>query len=487
MELSFGQIFTDTNNDGFHESLREFFGYFVKQFIPLVQTQIEKLYFARLDYPLLVFPLYLAAIIGLIAFWKKPSYKTAILAAIPAGLLFYSYFHYWVYWCIVIGLITLYAIIFERRNKTLIRSLAILLGILAIISIPYFVNYFSFKNTPGAYDLALRFGIASGRSLALATMGWTYISYAILAIAIYFVYFRKGHKNIAVLFWIFLVAMVTIWNVQIIIGFSPTPNNWRRTVSPILFIIIIHLIYTLSRRAELRWPRLKPIIIGVLILATSGVALKKIVNAVQIVRQPEQRILTGQTLPNELLASWQWLNGQTIREPRVATNSFMTSLYLTAYTDARPTLPHAVLSLQSTQELENHFLEMNKIFGVSPETLEQVLLKTYIPPCHPACTPNSEDNVRKPTWHLYAHFFRTGDVNAYINNPKDIDSAYIKKLRGRYEAMRVNPESVLKDVKYIYYGPWEQELGAKLTTELKKRFELVYKNSLVEIYRRKKT
>ena len=105
MELKLQQIFTDTGSDGLKETFREFLGYFVKQFFPGINTQIEKLYFARFDYPLFVFPIFILAIAGLIYFWQKPTKLNALGAAIPAGLLFYFYFHYWVYWVIVISLL----------------------------------------------------------------------------------------------------------------------------------------------------------------------------------------------------------------------------------------------------------------------------------------------------------------------------------------------------------------------------------------------
>ena len=117
MELSVKEIFTDYGSAGFSETWREFLGYFVKQFFPLVKTQIERLYFGRFDYPLLVFPILALGVIALFAFWRKPTYSGAFLLAIPTGVLFYSYFHYWVYWVIVLGLLFTYTVIFERQDK----------------------------------------------------------------------------------------------------------------------------------------------------------------------------------------------------------------------------------------------------------------------------------------------------------------------------------------------------------------------------------
>ena len=50
----------------------------VKQFIPIVRTQIHKMFLARIDDPLLTYPIYISAILSLIIFWCKPRFLNAV-------------------------------------------------------------------------------------------------------------------------------------------------------------------------------------------------------------------------------------------------------------------------------------------------------------------------------------------------------------------------------------------------------------------------
>ena len=360
MGPSFSEIFTDFNSDGWAVSLREFFGYFVKQFLPFVNTQIEKLYFARLDYPLIVFPFYLLAIISLVIFWKKPSVKTAVIAGATAGFLFYSYFHFWVYWSVVIVLLFIYAVIKKQSDEIRFKHFLILLAVFSVIAVPYFINYFQFQNS-GTEDMVLRLGIAQGYVPGLATLGYAYLTYGVLAIVIYSLYWKKRLENPdygrqAILFWALLAAMVVIWNIQIILGYVPAPNNWRRTISPIMFVLLWSFLFELYSRGILRWQKIKTVAACLLVTATILVIAKKIVNVAVIARQPDPRIVEGQTLPKEILDSWRWINENLEPEPKIMTNSFISSLYLGSHTGARPYLPIGILTPMPTEVLENRFL-----------------------------------------------------------------------------------------------------------------------------------
>ena len=50
---------------------RDFLGISLKKFIPIVRTPIDKMYFARIDDPMLTYPILLAAIISFYFFWLQ--------------------------------------------------------------------------------------------------------------------------------------------------------------------------------------------------------------------------------------------------------------------------------------------------------------------------------------------------------------------------------------------------------------------------------
>ncbi len=479
MELNLQQIFTDTGSNGLKESFREFLGYFVKQFFPGVNTQIEKLYFARFDYPLFVFPIFILAIAGLIYFWEKPTKLRAFMAAVPAGLLFYFYFHYWVYWTTVILILFTYTLFFWYQDKTRLKNFIWLIISFALIAAPYFINYFSFSKSTSATDYTHRLGIAEGREPGLAELGFDYIFYIILAIITYKLFWHKDRLK-AVLIWSFLAAAVLIWNIQLVTGFVPAPNNFRRTISPILFIIIGMIVYELSTRLTIKIPSVKKMVIIIMVILTLLVASKKIVNVFVIKDNPENRILENYKFSQNIKESWSWIDTNLKPEPKIMSNSFMTSLYLGAYTSARPFLPLGNLTTKTTSELEKRFLLANKIFNVDAKTVENQLTGTLRIDCSKElCLPNTEQNLRKNLWHLYFHYFRIGSINKYLADPENITAAYINNLLKQYNETTISLKKV--DADYIYYGPWEKQFSKANFNNI--QFELIYKNPEVNIYR----
>lgn len=485
MALNLTNIFTDFNSDGLRESFREFLGYFVKQFYPLVNTQLEQLYLARLDYPLVALPLYLLAIGLFWRLWSKPTTGRAIAASIAAGVLFYAYFHFWVYWVVVLGLAFIYSAWKRKLNPELFRAMLVLWLALIVIAVPYFINYFAFQAQPGAQDIANRLGLAIGYVPGLATIGLAYLFYALIAFLAYKTYFKDDRRK-AILFWIFLLAMCVTWNIQLIVGYVPAPNNWRRTFSPLLFIMIADLIVEWARRLNIKFPSInarRATTITVFVLMALVIS-KKIINDYEIYRQPEPRILQSYAFSKDLTDSWAWINANLGKEPKIFSNSFMTSLYLINYTSARPFLPLGILSLTSTKDLEDRFLMAHKVFGTSEKTLSHILNSDLKLPCantDPACPPNTEDNIGKNIWHLYGHYFRNVDFNGFMIAPETITSEYIDSLLSRYEKTKVDWNSI--DAKYFYVGPWEKQFGAADLGQ-NKNLKLIYENQSVKIYQK---
>src|SRR3989338_7952946 len=97
------EIFFSPRSSDFATNWREFLGYFVKQFWPGVNTQIDKLALTRLDFPLLVLPFFLLAFLALLTFWENPRPRNAIFAGAAAGLLGYVFFLTLVFWMAVLG------------------------------------------------------------------------------------------------------------------------------------------------------------------------------------------------------------------------------------------------------------------------------------------------------------------------------------------------------------------------------------------------
>lgn len=476
------EIFTDTNADGLQTSFREFLGYFVKQFYPGVHTQIEKLYFTRLDYPLLVFPVLLLAVATLYAFWARPTVRGGIIAAIPAGMLFYSYFHLWAYWTVVLGLLFAYTLLFAREERERVRGMLALFGTLVLLVIPYAVNYVRWMHSPGREDLAFRFGVSEGREIGLATVGFDYLLYAVLAIAIYALYRRADRKK-AVLLWVFLAALVIVWNIQLVVGYVPVPTHWKRIGSPFLFIVMFIIIHDAFQRVLAWRPSLQYAGMTLVVLAAVLVVAKKVNNAVLLHQELQPWVLNKYTFPKDIMDSLQWIDAHLGREPKIISSSPETTYFLTTYTSARPYVALGLLTPMRTYDLEQRYLVASKLFRV-PEGALRTALKEDAPV---TCTEtvqgqcfDVENNYHKNVSYLYSFYFKRGSFREYTLRPTQITQQYRDGLMDRYRALAVDWHSV--DAEYVYYGPWEWQFSRPDFTA-DRHLELIYHNPLVSIFK----
>lgn len=471
------------------EGLAEFRAFFINNFIPFVKTQFDQLYLARVDEPLLTYPIYLLAIIAFFIFWQKPSLRSAIFSAIPAGLLFYTYFHHWVYWISAVGIIFILSLIFNRDNKVLIKNFLIFWGSLVVITIPYFATYFLFNTLPAAQDFILRAGVTYGRGVGIGSENipdlLVYLSLAVLT----YLFYWKSNRQKAILFFGLILAMFAVWNVQLVIGYVPVPHFFRRSISPIIFIILFDFLYELFSRIKSgersKW---KQIGSAGLILLSLMVVMKKIVNVFEIRKGIQPHLVEYYTFPNDVAESWRWINDNLEYEPKIISPSTMTSFYLASYTSARPFMPTAFTTLLSNFEIEDRYLASHKLFGVLETTLRQRLNGEIPPGCTGyECFPDKGSNLNDSFWNIYGNYFasRYGEYKNFISKKsqdvvKEKRSEKIGELADRYGKLKVDWQEI--DGDYIYYGPLEKQI-AVIDFSKNKNLTLVYKNLTVEIYK----
>lgn len=449
----------------------------VKNFYPGVRTPLATLFLARIDFPLLTLPTYLVAIAFLIIFWQKPGRSTAMAAGLFAGLLFYTYFHKWTYWVVVLGLLFVYILFFLRQDRLRLKNFIILIGTTMLTGIPYFVNYFRFTNLAGSKDLIQRLSLETGYAPNLSV--WpSYLVYVLLAVLVYYLFYKKGDRLTAALYFLFLLAAVFIWNIQIITGFVPQPDHWPRAVNPLIFLIVFHLIYKLinslesEKRYDLRIFFRVLLVVGMIFLIT-----KKIVNATAFLSLPAQQIMSRYTLPEDVVLSYQWLNKNTF-ESRIISPSFITSLYLAGFTSSWPYLPFGGVTPLANLELEERFLYANKLFGVEEGVLESRLRDGLDLICRAGgdCSlPYRKSNIADTRLHLYQLYFKDR-LNPRVRN---IPESKIADLLERYRKLAISWSDTETDL--VYYGPWERQFG-EVDFSDRSGLKLVYKNGSVEVY-----
>ncbi len=467
--------------------LVEFQAFFVNNFFPFVRTQFDQLYFARIDEPLLTYPVYLSAILTFFVFWKKPTTTLAVLSGVLAGLLSYTYFHHWIYWMSVLLVLFGWVVFFGRTDRGKLKTYLILLFSTAVTLVPYFWQYLSFSKLATAPDFIFRAGVAYGRSLGLVKANIPdYLIYFLMAGLVYWIYWKHDNKK-CVLFLGLIAGMFLVWNIQLVVGYLPVPHFFRRSISPILFIITFNVICDVVKMLGLKWRYLYKTSIIALTILSLFIVTKKINNIFLIDCCIQKHIASYYKFPDEVAESWRWVNINLEGENSVLSPSTMTSFYLTTHTSMRPFLPTAFITMLSMAEMEERYLKSHRFFGVSDDIFSRRLGGKLESGCYEyECFPDKGSNLNDSFGDLYGNYvnsrfgsFKSFTDVSYIGPVYKKRQEIIEKMSERYA--KVLPDRYGIDVDYVYMGPLEEQIN-KVDFSRYDNLKLVYKNPSVSIY-----
>ena len=469
-------------------SLDSFLNKIVKNFVPIVQTQFDHLALYRMDDPLITFLIFIPTLIALFVFWQNPKKSTAVLFGALVGLLVYTYLHYWMYLALVLFLLTVYAFFNRRKDSARFYYLAISCAVFLLFALPYILNILNISNLNFVADWRDRNNAEEiGRQIYLSSTIPHYIFYAILALAVYWVFWKQKKQDTAVLWWSFIGVMPLLLNMQIMVGFNVAPDHWFFAFSPLALLLILSIAIELVKKIDKKW------IVAALLILISLVVAKKIVNAFTFIN-PMPEVLEAHTIDRPIIDSWDWINQDLPDEPRIGSTSFLTSAHLAVYTSARPYLPTFFNTYLTNEEGEERVLQMQKLFGASPEFLGilfrakgrsemtceeiRILYKNPLLKCSPLTLHNLTDYF----YPFYYYYFREKDYST-INSVYphlEMPEERVRGLLNRYEDM---PSLNWRDLPldYVYSGPLEKELaGSEL--ENNPELKMVYEKGGVEIY-----
>ncbi len=459
----------------------------LKSFLPFVRTPIPELYLSRITEPLLTIPLLILGFGFLWRFWIQPSPRRGALAGGAMALTLYTYLHYFAFLAGFGAVLFCFSFAVSRERANL-RVWAIFFGAMAIGILPFLFNYLELRALPQFGDWAARLSGAFERWRGIRLSAWRdYILYAILAIPLIPLWRRD--RRLAMFFGAALVAMVMLWNIQIVTGFSIIPTHWHKAFGvPLYTLVAVELAYAAASISQHpRWRvRRRAIAAGLTVLLVFLVA-KRIMNAAAYL-YPDRRTMAAFSFPAEIYDSWQWLNQNVPSESVVLSTSYVTSLYLAGYTDTNHYLPFGDLTLTSRRDLEERFLTAHKLFGVPEERVRLLLRGKYYPPtiCDVGgeCgNEHSERNLLRVPQMLYNGAFdprQHGQDQLELSYEPLIPLAVIDDLMGRYENARPDWKDFRGD--YVYYGPWEREIHS-VNLKTNPRLELLYNRGGVEIYK----
>ncbi len=432
----------------------------VKKFIPLIHTVLERHPISRFDDPLITLPVFLIALLLFWNFWKKPVRRNAVFAAVSLGWLFYTYLHYWVYLVVVVGLLFLYAMWSRKEDSERFKNFIVFGALVAVLIIPYAINYVSFSSTPGIEDYVQRIGLMRYHTPDFGNnvggMGpkilLHYLFYAVMAVLAYRTWFSRD-KIRAIFFLALIAAMYIVWNIQVVTGFTPHPDHFGKPISPVLLCILAALFAEYAYRYVSR-----RVIVGLLCVLTALLFAKAAVNLAAIASNPPQDLLLSYTFDPNVVESWKWINSSLPHEPKIISPSLATSYYLYNYTSARPYLPTTENTMKDNFALSERYLVSNKLFDVPVDAM--------IAGLH-----NGEDPRLD---FLYYNFYHR-DSSSISKIPQSV----LDDLRARYGTLR--PEWQKVEAEYVYLGPNEKEImGANFS---EKGLNPIYRNEGVAIYK----
>jgi len=470
-------------------SIANFSNIVLKNFYPAVKTVLPDLFLARTMDPLFTYLIFIPAITLLLIFWRMPGKKIAIWTGVVVGALYYTYFHYWVYTTMVVGLLGLAIWLRRKESPERWRAMLWLAGAAALVTIPYWINFFQYMRLPAAQEVTDGLGkVEYGRSFRLFqpfSVVFDYIFYLVLGWFVYRLWWRgseRTNREQAILYWVFLAAMFVAWNVQVVIGYVPQPDHWLRTFSPFIFVMVVHMLYELLRRVNQRAVVIALVGLSVLLV------IKKINNVFIFVNPPAQ-VLEEYSMNLNIVDSWQWINKNIVGEPVVVSPSFVSSLYFNTETAVRPYLATRYNSNVANAVLEDRFLKTMKVFGLPSVLVERLLRSDSKELCGAFVDckiPNTNDtqNWLKIPRNLYGTYYRNQIGPDAPTVFRYVTEAKVTELVGRYRAMSAI-SFVDLETEYVYYGPWERQF---VKTDLSRNPHLVllYKNPEVELYQIKK-
>jgi len=201
-------------------SVERFTNLVIKNFIPVVQTFLDRPFLSRIDNPLLTLPFYLATILSLYLLWSKPSMRRAVIASFALGLLFYTYFFYWVFIVVFSSLLFLHDFFYVKQN---IKTFFVFVALSVILFIPYAINYLSFSDAPYSGEYLQRLSFERGRMFRVSY--WRdYLIYGLLGLAAYFLLKKNDRRKLI----FFLAAIATMFIVTDVIQYENiSSDNFR--------------------------------------------------------------------------------------------------------------------------------------------------------------------------------------------------------------------------------------------------------------------
>lgn len=455
-------------------------------FINYILHPVEPLnYLNRLPAVQFNFLFLMASIISLYFVLERKNIKYSILGGVLLGILFYTYIYYWVGLSIAIVLLLLLSIC--KKDRIQIKNIAFILLIAALMSIPYWLEYYSFKSSSYYYDIVSKIGATEEFSEFSGFQTLLTLKYSIFY-ALFACFVKKRDSFFWLITSIFIAGIIGL-NAGVVAGFNLQYGHFDVTfLAPITAIAIIYIFreISLSRYKNRALSLFSLLLRNNVNKICALLVLTLLVFGFYTHTAYSLNVYKNFGVDKSYREAYDWFNKNTEVDSVVVTMSTEQNLLLPAYTHNNVYIPNGAASLSTTEESAERLFTVYKFFNVSRTYIEDLMDNDNAMAEYSAIDREKREfNLSlfdKTYWDLYVfHLKLSKNKDAYVYPPvygeTKRDDIY-RHMLDYYENLEANLKRYRAD--YLLVSDFEHGV-ANFT--IPDDFELLWSNDKVSIYR----
>jgi len=434
-------------------------------------------YFSRF-YPVLVdFPIFAISLLLVFLLLKEQKWKFAVASGILGGLLFYTYFYYWTFYLVFIGL--LWGLYLVKKEWVLFKKLTISCFLSIAIGVTFFLN--SLSTIANQTEILHRLNAALTRN-----PDWPITLFLVgMIVMLVYVYKRsedrtsseKNETSFYFLLVLILTGIVTM-NVQVLMGYTINSRHWLTTaIWPTLVLAGIYILNVvewkiLSKRENLIFFFKHSIFLFMGVLLLFGIIWQVTFS---------YNTHPVYSLSNSQIELFEWLNDNTIRDEVVLSLDSEMILLVPVYTHNNNFIPNAVVEPIPIPEIIARRLVAYKMLGVSEDSI--IFLDNPCAFSEIMSFERSKDRIYNLSLFEegFSHFltFEASFSKSKCTIPQEFKEGVFKT----YAALPEDWEQLTKRyvVNYIIVGPYEKSIIS--SPEIEKYARVVYSNAEFTVYK----
>lgn len=379
------------------------------------------------------------------------------------GLLFYLYFHFWVFATIFLGVLFLIFLITKNYPAARTVFFSGLVGV--IVSIPFWINQYFLSHLPSYADIVVRQGIEEGYGVRWFLWKTYVLHSALAAFAIYL-----GHAFSKKILGYFLAALaltgIIAYNINIVTGFTVLSDHWGNKVflltNGILLAPLLYLAWRYVAERKYFFEKIQKsfAIIGLIVVALLTT------HVVESGVKENMASASNYTVSSGSMDAYEWLTKNTLKDSVMMTPSIETNIELAAYTHNRIFQARAQNNLLSKAEVLDRAYTTHKFFDIPPEKFLNII------------------QSRLGVFNFFGAEYASRALDASLRPEKypvyQLPQGVAEEFLNTYIHYEL-PNKIPHRLDYLFVGPRERGLGANL--ESLERYSVLYKNDDIIIYK----